>query len=144
MVTEKLHLRVEEPDDLILVAACVQDMLVRAGDLGWRPAPQQLVLVGNRFRWETAARGPRQGGGASRARSALRFDYVQSVQRRNWPADADTMLVLLSITFEDDGALLLSFAGDVAVRLSQEVLDATLDDLSGPWGTAAVPDHDAP
>lgn len=142
MVSENLFLRVEEPDDLILASACVQDMAIRAGDIGWQPDQQRLALVGNRFRWEHAALGPRRGGSASRARSALRFDFVRSVQRRNWPADGETVLALLAVTFEDDGSLLLSFGGDVALRLVQEVLDATLEDLSGPWGTDLMPDHD--
>ncbi len=142
MVTENLHLRVEEPDDLILVSACIQDMAIRAADVGWQPGPQRLVLLGNRFRWENAALGPRAGGGASRVRAALRFDFVQSVRRRNWPADGNTVLALMAITFEDDDSLLLSFGGGIALALQQEVLDATLEDISGPWGTAHVPDHD--
>lgn len=154
-MTELLLLRAEAPDDLILVSACTQDMAILAHDIGWQPRQRRLVLVGNRFRWEDAARGPKKGGSATRIRSALRFDHVASVQRRNWPTAADAVLPLLSITFDDadddaDGAaaggtevaLLLSFGGGAALRLRQEVLDATLEDLSGPWGAAAIPDHD--
>lgn len=148
MVTELLLLRAEEPDDLILVSACVQDMTVIAGDIAWLPKQRRLALVGNRFRWENAARGPKKGGTATRVRSALRFDYVQSVQRRNWPLSPDAVLPLLSITFDDadgegeEAALLLSFGGGAAIRLTQEVLDITLEDASGAWGAAAIPDHD--
>nr|WP_255696885.1 DUF2948 family protein [Sandaracinobacteroides sayramensis] len=152
-------MRAEEPDDLILVSACVQDMAILAHDIAWQPRQQRLALIGNRFRWEDAARGPQKGGAATRIRSALRFDYVKSVQRRNWPAAADAVLPLLSITFDggeadggeadggeaeaEEAALLLSFGGGAALRLTQEVLDATLEDVSGPWGAAAIPDHDA-
>ena len=169
-MTELLLLRAEEPDDLILLSACVQDMAVKAGDIGWSPRARRLALIGNRFRWEDAARGPGKGGSATRIRSALRFDFVGSVQRRNWPAAPDTVLPLLAITFDDatddqsaedqagasstaDGqppehtpatgvTLLLSFGGGAALRLQQEVLDATLEDLSGPWGATTIPDHD--
>jgi hypothetical protein len=147
-VTELLLLRAEEPDDLILLSACVQDMAILARDIVWLPKQRRLVLLGNRFRWENAARGPKQGGGATRVRSALRFDYVQSVQRRDWPLSADAVLPLLSVTFdaeeggEGDNALILSFGGGSAIRLTQEVLDATLEDMSGAWGAAAIPDHD--
>lgn len=147
-------MRAEEADDLILVSACAQDMAVIARDIAWLPKQQRLVMVGNRFRWENAARGPKKGGAATRVRSALRFDYVQSVQRRNWPLSADAVLPLLSVTFDDGGdgedgaagegevALLLSFGGGAAIRLVQEVLDVTLEDASGAWGAAAIPDHD--
>ncbi len=141
-MTELLLLRAEEPDDLILLSACVQDMAVIARDVVWLPKQRRLVLVGNRFRWENAARGPKQGGGATRVRSGLRFDYVQSVQRRDWPLAPDAVLPLLSITFDEDDALVLSFGGGAAIRLTQEVLDATLEDMSGAWGAAAIPDHD--
>lgn len=141
-MTELLLLRAEEPDDLILLSACVQDMATVARDIVWLPKQRRLVLLGNRFRWENAARGPRAGGGATRVRSALRFDYVQSVQRRDWPLSPDAVLPLLSVTFDGDDALLLSFGGGAAIRLTQEVLDVTLEDVSGAWGAMAIPDHD--
>lgn len=156
-MTELLLLRAEEPDDLILLSACVQDMAILARDIVWLPKQRRLVLMGNRFRWENASRGPKKGGAATRVRSALRFDYVEAVQRRDWPLSADAVLPLLSVTFDGDGsdeegsgdessdaerALLLSFGGGAAIRLTQEVLDVTLEDMSGPWGAAAIPDHD--
>ena len=146
-MTELLLLRAEEPDDLILLSACTQDMAILARDIVWQPKQRRLLLMGNRFRWENAALGPRQGGSTTRVRSVLRFDYVLSVQRRDWPAAADAVLPLLAITFEDgeDGAdeLILSFGGGAALRLRQEVLDMTLEDVSGPWASSAIPDHDA-
>ena len=117
-------------------------MAVIARDIIWFPRQRRLVLLGNRFRWENAARGPRQGGAATRVRSALRFDHVQSVRRRDWPPSPDAVLPLLSVTFDEGEALLLSFGGGAAIQLTQEVLDATLEDMSGPWGAAAIPDHD--
>ena len=141
-MTELLLLRAEEADDLLVLSACTQDMAIRAAGIDWAPRQRRLVLVGNRFRWENANRGPKHGGDTTRARAALRFEFVDSVQRRQWPADADAVLALLSITFDGDDALLLSFAGGAALRLTQEVLDVTLEDLSGPWGALAIPDHD--
>ena len=149
-MTELLLLRAEEPDDIIPLSACVQDMAILARDIVWLPKQRRLVLMGNRFRWENASQGPKKGGAATRVRSALRFDYVTAVRRRHWPAAPDAVLPLLSVTFDDgetdsaeeDAALLLSFGGGAALRLTQEVLDITLEDVSGPWGAAAVPDHD--
>ncbi len=142
-MTEILLLRAEEPDDLILLSACVQDMAVRAGDIVWQQRQKRLTLLGNRFRWESASLGPKKGGTASRVRSALRFDFIEAVRRRNWPANPETVLALLAITFDDDeGALVLTFADGVALSVRQEVLDATMEDLSGPWGASTVPDHD--
>ena len=126
----------------MVLSACVQDMAVIARDIVWMPRRRQLILLGNRFRWEAANLGPKKGGAATRIRSALKFDYVTSVQRRDWPLSPDAVLPLLSITFEDDDELILSFGGGSALRLRQEVLDITLEDMSGPWRSSAIPDHD--
>jgi hypothetical protein len=140
-MAELLLLRAETPDDLIILSACVQDMVVKLADIAWQPGQRRLVLLGNRFRWEDMARGPKTGT-VSRVRSGLRFDFVERVQRRNWPTQRDAVLPLLAVTFED-GGLVLSFGGGAMLRLWQEVLDVTLEDVSGPWGAAGVPDHDA-
>ncbi len=135
-------LRAETGDDLPILSACVQDMAVKAADIAWQPRARRLTLMGNRFRWEDAARvGPRRGGDLTRVRSLLRFDFVDAVRRRDWPANPDTVLALLAVTFEDDG-LILSFGGGAALHLVQEVLDVTLEDVSGAWGASALPDHD--
>lgn len=138
-MTELLLLRAEGPDDLPILSACVQDMAVKAGDVAWQARGRRLVMLGNRFRWEDAAR---RGGHVTRVRSLLRFDFVDGVKRRGWPDDPAAVLALLAVTFEDDG-LILSFGGGTALHLVQEVLDVTLEDVSGPWGASAVPDHDA-
>jgi hypothetical protein len=130
-------LRAEAPDDLIILSACVQDMAVKSTDIAWQPRARRLTLLGNRFRWEDAVR---KDGRPTRVRSVLRFDFVGAVRRRNWPP-GETVLSLLAVTFEDDG-LILSFGGGAMLHLVQEVLDVTLEDVSGAWGASAMPDHD--
>ena len=132
-----LRLRAESPDDLIPMSALVQDMAVKAGDIGFDRRGRRLAIIGNRYRWEPAG-----GGKGTRVRSALRFDHVETVQRRNWPPSADRVLAVLAITQDADGALVIAFSGGPMLRLTVEALDATLEDLSGPWGARNVPRHD--
>ncbi len=132
-MTELLLLRAEDGDDLKILSACVQDMAVKPADVAWAARHRQLVLVGNRYRWEAKA--------PTRVRSALRFDAVLRVERREWPDGAHAVLPLLAVTREADGALLLAFGGGAALRLHVEAVDATLEDLSGAWGALAVPRH---
>ncbi|MGQ5702593.1 DUF2948 family protein [Sandaracinobacteroides sp. A072] len=137
-MTERLHLRAEDRDDLAAISALVQDMAVKTGDIGWFPRRRELVLLGNRFRHEAADR----DRAPTRIRSALRISFVDAVRRRAWPESQDRVLALLALTEEDAGdALLLSFAGGPMLKLSTEVIDVTLEDISGPWGARAVPDH---
>lgn len=135
-----LHLRAESPDDLPALSALLQDTALRAGDLAYDPHRRTLSFVGSRFRHEDPRR-------PSRTRVGVTIAFADAVQRRHWPADPATVLALLSITPDaadgepDDGALLLTFAAGVAVRLRVECTDVSLDDLGPPWGAAATPRH---
>lgn len=141
-MSERIHLRAESPEDLALLSALVQDMAVKADDIGWLRTGRRLAFVGNRYRWEArSADGEMQGGG-SRIRSALRFDFVDEVQRRNWPSAAGAVLAVLAITVDADSGILIAFSGGPMLRLKAEVLDVTLEDLSGAWKTRNVPRHD--
>jgi hypothetical protein len=135
-----LHLRAETPDDLPALSALLQDMALRAGDVAWDAGRRTLALVGNRFRHEDPRR-------PSRVRCGVTVAFATAARRRNWPTDPDTVLALLAITPDaaddepDDSALLLSFAAGVSIRLAVECIDVTSDDLSAPFGAAAVPRH---
>ena len=131
-MTELLLLRAEDAEDLEILSACVQDMAVKPVDVAWMARQRRLVLVGNRYRWEAKA--------PTRIRSALRFEAVMRVERREWPEEPHAVLPLLAVT-ADDQAVVLSFGGGTALRLHTEALDATLEDLSGPWGAVSVPRH---
>lgn len=132
-MTELLLLRAEDAEDLKVLSACVQDMTVKPVDVGWQPRHRRLVLVGNRYRWEAKA--------PTRVRCALRFEGVLRAERREWPVEEHAVLPLLAVTADGDGVLLLQFGGGTALRLHVEAVDATLEDLSGPWGAVQAPDH---
>lgn len=145
MVTELLLLRAEDKDDLTILSACAQDMTVKAGDISWNPHHRQLVLLGNRLRWETVS----EGKPATRVRSALRFDFVKRLQRREWPDERQMVLPLMAIELDvaalqpDSGtALQLVFGGGTRLRIEAEVIDITLEDMSGAWGAISLPQHD--
>jgi hypothetical protein len=131
--TELVLMRAEDSADLKILSACVQDMAVKPMDVAWDARRRQLVLLGNRYRWEAKA--------PTRIRSALRFEGVLRVERREWPGEPHMVVPLLAVTADADDQLLLAFGGGTALRLHVEAVDATLEDLSGPWGAVAVPRH---
>lgn len=133
----RLHLRAEDAADVPAFSALVQDFLVKAGEVGFDSKGRRLVLLGNRFCWETGA--PR------RARTAILMSSLLMVQRRAWPEDPAAILELLAIDAAETEAgatLTLHFAGGPAIRATAECIDLLLDDLSGHWPTPRTPGHD--
>ena len=127
----RLLLLANEPDEVPVLSALLQDATVRTADLAWEPRARRLTLLVNRFRWEADA---------TRVRCAFRVESVLRLQRRGWPGDA--VLDLLAVTVDGDD-LLLTFAGGAALRASVECVDLILEDLGAPWPAARVPAHDA-
>jgi hypothetical protein len=132
----QLRLRAEDPEDLPALSALVQDFLVRAGDIAFDRKGRRLLLIGNRFCWESPT--------PARTRTALLLSSLLKLERRAWPADPATVLELLAIEAEALGAdigVTLYFAGGPALRGTAECIDLLLDDLAPPWPTPRVPGH---
>jgi len=53
-VNKPLRLRANDPKDLEVVSACLQDALVARRDMSFLDAERRFVMLVNRFRWETA------------------------------------------------------------------------------------------
>jgi hypothetical protein len=132
-----------DKDDIEVVSTHLQDAIVLAGDILWRPKERRLVLACNRFDWEACQAGQPEW---RRRRSALRFERVNAFQARNLsPADKERVLNLLAVEFTEDnppgGVVTLIFSGGAALRLEVECLECELADLGPSWTTAARPGH---
>ncbi|MBT9290320.1 DUF2948 family protein [Prosthecodimorpha staleyi] len=136
-------------EDLAVLSACVQDAVIKVGDLDWQPKAGLFALAMNRFAWEQnpGAEPARSGSTAfERRRACLHFARVGRVRShgidRHRPGE---VLVLLAITFTPSegpsGVVELLFAGDAAIRLDVECLEAQLADLGGAWATGNLPAH---
>ena len=141
-----LNLGALDAEDLRVISSLVQDAVFPATEMRWVAKDRRFALLINRFRWEDAARARH---GAERVQALLVFDNVlkvasQGIDRR----DADTVLSLLSVEFApgEDGAgdMILTLAGDGAIRLSVEAAEVTLRDVTRPYRAPSgkVPRHD--
>ncbi len=141
----RLRLRAEDADDLTIIAACLQDAAVRVSDMTYLPRRRRFAVVLNRYRWEAEAAGGVSGRRGQRVRTGLHFDGVLGVRRVGFEqSDGDRVLELLTIACapSDEGACLtMVFAGEAAVELSVECIDAILHDLTAPWETEFRPEH---
>jgi len=130
-------------DDIEVLSAHAQDSVVKVGDIMWRPAERRLIVVINRFDWESAQS---PAPPYRRRRAALRFERVNAFKHRNIPcSDKDAVLNLLAVEFTPTdapcGHVILTFSGGAALRLDVECLEAELADLGPVWATAACPAH---
>jgi hypothetical protein len=143
---DRLKLIALDREDIEVVSAHLQDAVVKAADIRWRPAEKRVVIALNRFDWE-AANGTVPE--FRRRRAALRFERVSACKCRNCCAveavQADRVLNLLAVGFEGTdhpaGVITLTFSGGATLRLEVECLEAELADLGPSWVTECCPAH---
>ncbi len=135
------------PEDVPVISALLQDAVFPASEMRWERSARRFAMLINRFRWEdgAASAGRRP---AERVRSLLVVaDVVRVATQGMGPREADTVLSLLSVEFvpgeDGTGDVLLTLAGDGAVRIGVECLDLTLRDVTRPYlaPSRRVPGH---
>lgn len=144
-VEAPLNLGAMDPEDLQVISSLSQDAVFPITEMTWRAGERRFAILINRFRWEDQGR---TRHAPERVQSLLVIDNVlrvasQGIDRK----DRDTVLSLLSVTFEPgeegSGHLILTLAGDGAIRLEIEALEATLKDVTRPYRAPSgkMPDH---
>ncbi|MEX0310870.1 MAG: DUF2948 family protein [Tateyamaria sp.] len=141
-----LNLGAFDADDLQVISSLAQDAVFPITEMQWDRKARRFGLLLNRFRWED---GGKDRHAPERVQSVLAFDSVLAVASQGVDrSDKDVILSLLSVTFEpgEDGAgdVTLTLAGDGAIRLSVEAIEATLKDVTRPYTapSKSVPRHD--
>lgn len=144
MASGVLKLLAEDAEGLGVVAAAVQDGLVKPEDLKFEARSRTFGLEINRFQWERA--GKRMP--FFRSRAVLAFAGVQNVRSRAVSKDIDAVHALIDIRFEaaveapPGGTITLVFAGPTQIQLFVECIDVTLADIGPAWPTRRKPDHE--
>ena len=134
----KLRLRAETQADLDIIAAAVQDAILRVGEITYNMRGRSLTLRMSRFRHEDDA--------GARAQSGLRFDGVLNVKARGIDRkDPEAMAVLLNLDFEltdaPAGIMRLVFAGGGELHADVEALEVILADVTEARETDKLPLH---
>lgn len=134
----RLRLKAETQGDLQIIAAAVQDAILRVGEINYDLRGRSLTLRMTRFQHETDK--------AARAQSGLRFDSVLGVRTRGIDrSDPEAMAVLLDVIFEQSdkpaGIITLIFAGGGELQADVECLDVILADVTDARETDKLPLH---
>ncbi|MFT6091238.1 DUF2948 family protein [Sulfitobacter sp.] len=138
-----LNLGALDVDDLKVISSLVQDAVFPASEMRWHQKGARFALLLNRVRWEDAGK---TRHAAERVQSVLMFNNVQRVSTQGvTKGDSDTILSLLQIEFTEtdapSGDVILTLAGDGAIRLTVEALEVTLKDVTKPY---VAPSHKLP
>ena len=141
-----LKLKAEDAEDLQVVSALVQDAVFPVTEIAWHPARRRFALLLNRFRWEDRDRAEKAGRPVERVQSVLSFEDALKVQSSGVDrGDADMVLSILSLAFtpgEDGmGRVEITLAGDGAIALEVEAVNAALQDVTRPY---VAPSRKAP
>jgi hypothetical protein len=141
---DQLKLAALDEDDLKVISAHVQDALMLIGDIDYSPARKWLLVPMNRFVRDGRRRFFRRQ--YERRRSVLHFEHVLSVRSTGIDRqNIKDVLSLLAIRFVPGeapaGTIELVFAGDAAIRLEVEFIEARLADLGPAWETPSRPFH---
>ncbi|WP_438991074.1 DUF2948 family protein [Lentibacter sp.] len=142
-----LNLGALDLDDLKVISALVQDAVFPITEMTYDRKARRFVLLINRFRWEDTAKARHA---PERVQALLAFDSVLGVATQGLERDdKDTVLSLLTMEWEAGeapaGKLVLTLAGDGAIRLDCEALDARLKDVTRPYVAPSkqAPRHEA-
>ena len=143
-----LHLRALDTEDLQVISTLVQDAVFPVTEMKWDRKRRRFALLINRFRWEDVSGARQRQRAYERVQSLLVVDEVTKVASQGIDrADKDLILSVLAVSFAsgDDGAgrIELTLAGDGAIALDVEALDATLKDVTRPYlaPSRRTPDH---
>jgi hypothetical protein len=135
-----LKLRAQDTADLEVIAAQMQDALVRVADISYDAKQRKFAFVANRFAWDAQPKNERR-------RAGLHFENVLLVQRRGFEqTQGDTLLSLLNIEFTlgdaPAGTVDLVFSAGHAIRLQVEYLESAMSDLGAAWAAKNAPAHE--
>jgi hypothetical protein len=134
-----------DTEDLAVLAAHLQDAVLRVGDMAYLKSERRFAFVANRFDW-SAAKEAAEKGEFVRRRAGVHFDHVAHAKVQDLDlTKKDQVLSLLTLTFEakeaPQGAVTLTFAGGGAVRLEVDCIEAAMADLGAAWTTPRKPEH---
>jgi hypothetical protein len=146
MAGEKLRLKATDPEDLAVIAACLQDARTCLREMAFSPPERRFALAFTRYRRERM-KDWSSCDGLTECPSALVLDDIDEVKYRGLDgARPDKELVLLTIATEPGKSHLihidLVFEGDAQIQLRTDRIACRLDDFGDPEPCKTTPcDH---
>ena len=133
-----LKLIAQDDEQLTILSSLAQDSIIKSNEMGYDKKNKRFALLMNRYRHEEE--------NPSRIRTAIHFDYVESIKSVGIDKESkDEILVLLAIRFEikskPSGSIFLEFSNNKSISFDVESIEAFLTDMGEPWKISNRPDH---
>ena len=147
---ERLKLRCEDKEDVVVLSSLLQDALVPLAELAWLPAEKCFVFVASRFIWSECVDVTLPVGEAgiecySRRNFGVTVEGVTAVKSRGIDiADKSRILELLAVSAaakKGAAAVELVFAGGAGIRIECARIAVHGQDVGEPWPTMRRPHH---
>ncbi len=139
---EPLKLRAQDPVDLKVMSALLQDAIVPGTNFHYDPKDKTFTILANRFCWEESPERFNHKKVYGRILCCLQFQHVEKVQHIDIdPKAPENHYDLLSMDGDTEGEVLLTFAGTARLKLRVGELSCLLMDLEDMWYTTTKPDH---
>ena len=127
-----------DQEQLTILSSLTKDSIIKADDIGYDKNSKRLAFLMNRYRHEESK--------SSRIRSALHFDYVDSIKFLGIDlGSSKDILVLLTIKFvttsKPSGSIFLEFADNKSLTFNVENIEAFLTDIGESWVIPNKPIH---
>ena len=137
-MSNTLKLIAQDDEQLTIISSLAQDSIIKSNEMGYDKKTKRFALLMNRYRHEEE--------NPSRIRTAIHFDYVDSVKSVGIDKETnDDILVLLAIRFEvkskPSGSIFLEFSNNKSISFDVESVEAFLTDMGEPWKISNRPDH---
>ena len=128
-----------DQEQLTILSSLTQDSIIKADDIGYDKSSKRLAFLMNRYRHEESE--------SSRIRSALHFDYVDSIKFLGIDlGSSKDILVLLTIKFvttsKPSGSIFLEFSDNKSLTFNVENIETFLTDIGESWVIPNKPIHD--
>ena len=138
-MSNTLKLIAQDDEQLTIISSLAQDSIIKTNEMGYDKKTKRFALLMNRYRHEEE--------NPSRIRTAIHFDYVDSVKSVGIDKETnDDILVLLAIRFEakskPSGSIFLEFSNNKSITFDIESIEAFLTDMGEPWKIPNKPVHD--
>ena len=138
-MSNTLKLIAQDDEQLTIISSLAQDSIIKSNEMGYDKKTKRFALLMNRYRHEEE--------NPSRIRTAIHFDYVDSVKSVGIDKETnDDILVLQAIRFEvkskPSGSIFLEFSNNKSITFHVESIEAFLTDMGEPWKIPNKPVHD--